>query len=144
MENRFRMDKNPAKPERRSAPRFHAKDGGEIVVFPHGVISYKLVDISETGLGFCYAATEDHGWIDSSCSIDLVGKNFSLEGIPAKIVSDRYHTPLRITENGIVPSLRRVGVQFVHLSSEQQKSLKRYLMPHKKASVLSAMTAQPF
>ncbi len=136
------MEKIPANPERRSAPRFHAKKGGEIVVFPHGVISYKLIDISETGLAFCYAATEDHGWIDSSCSIDLVEKKFSLEGIPAKIVSDRYHTPLRITENGIVPSLRRVGVQFVHLTSEQKKTLKRYLMPEKKFSVLPSLTTE--
>lgn len=136
------MEKNLTKPERRSAPRYHAKKGGEIVVFPHGVISYKLIDISETGLAFCYAATEDHGWIDSSCSIDLVEKKFTLEGIPAKIISDRYHTPLRITENGIVPGLRRVGVQFVHLSSEQQKTLKRYLLPKKKFSAQPALTTE--
>lgn len=140
----FSMKKDLVKQERRAAPRFHAGEEGEIVVFPQGVISYKLIDISETGLAFCYAATDDHGWIDSSCSIDLVEKKFSLEGIPAKIVSDRHHTPLRITENGIVPSLRRVGVQFIHLSGEQKKTLKRYLMPEKKFSALPAMTTEAF
>lgn len=127
-EEGFNVKKTTIREERRNAPRFFAGEHGEIMVFPHGVISYRLLDISETGLSFCYADTENHEWIDSSCMVDLLEKNFSLEGIPAKIVSDLHYMPLKLTENGITPNLRRVGIRFAQLTAGQQQALKSYLV----------------
>lgn len=124
------MNKKNNTQERRMRRRFSVEDSGAVMVSPNSIISYCLLDISESGLAFSYNGTKAEKWIGKNCFLDFFGEDFSLENIPVKIISDNQLNPAdlppRVKEE-LAPSLRRCGIQFLGLTDTQKESFSNYI-----------------
>lgn len=124
----FMTQKN-GKLERRNHPRFPVSDSGAVMISPNCIISYGLLDISQTGLAFTYNGRQAERWIDKKCTMDFFSEDFSLKGVPIIIVSDRLLKEDEIPEENrdAVSTLRRCGVHFLRLTGSQKTYLQNYL-----------------
>jgi c-di-GMP-binding flagellar brake protein YcgR len=116
--------------ERRGHPRYPVNDSGAVMISPNCIISYSLLDISETGLAFTYNGRQAERWIDKKCTLDFFSEDFSLKGVPIIVVSDRQimETEIPRGEGEPNPSLRRCGVHFLRLTATQKNYLRKYLI----------------
>lgn len=110
--------------ERRSHTRFQAKTGAYTVFSRKSVIPGRINDISLGGLSFSYVEGEE--WYHDSSELDILfgDTDFFLDSIPFETVSDR------IIENESPYSqiiMRRCGVKFGDLTSEQKTMLKIFI-----------------
>ncbi len=124
------MSQKNNKLERRTHPRYPVSDSGAVMISPNCIISYGLLDISQTGLSFAYNGKQAERWIDKKCTMDFFSEDFSLKGIPIIIVSDRLLREDEIPQETreAVFTLRRCGVHFLRLTSSQKTYLKHYLV----------------
>ncbi len=110
--------------ERREHTRFHAKNGAYTVFSQKSVIPGRINDISMGGLSFSYVEGEE--WYHDSYELDILfgDADFFLDSIPFETVSDT------IIENESPYSqiiMRRCGVRFGELTTEQQTQLKLFI-----------------
>jgi c-di-GMP-binding flagellar brake protein YcgR len=118
------MKNNPANAERRNHTRFKAKAGAYTVFSARSIIPGRINDISLGGLCFSYVEGEE--WYHESSELDILfgDDDFYLDKIPFETVSDT------IIENESPYSqiiMRRCGVKFGKMSSEQLEQLKHFI-----------------
>jgi hypothetical protein len=111
--------------ERRGKVRYPVKDSSAVLLSPDNIISYALLDISESGLAFAYNGPGTEVTLMSSGQIDLFGEVILVSDMKIKIISDTPMTSDDISESP--PYLRRCGVQFVKMPSKQNKIISNYL-----------------
>jgi len=90
----------------------------------------QLLDISQEGLSLRYFEDKEISGEYSKLGIFLSGSDFSIDNIPVRIVSDITMTG-KSTLNR--PGLRRYGIQFDKLTSDQQSKLIYFLQNHTKS-----------
>lgn len=117
--------KEPA--ERRKHRRFRAQEGAFAVLRPQCAKLGQIIDISRTGLAFCYVVTGAKGNHAGEVDIFLAGDGFCLERIPIKTVWD--HRVHKKFSNGSLP-MRRCGVQFGELTPHQLSELDYFIQNH--------------
>ncbi len=110
--------------ERREHTRFNAKAGAYTVFSRKSIIPGRINDISMGGLSFSYVEGEE--WYQESSQLDILfgDADFFLDSIPFETVSDT------IIENESPYSqiiMRRCGVRFGDLTTEQQTQLKLFI-----------------
>jgi c-di-GMP-binding flagellar brake protein YcgR len=129
-EEEIPMPQQNNKLERRIHPRYPVSDSGAVMISPNCIISYGLLDISQTGLAFTYNGKQAERWIDKKCTMDFFSEDFSLKGVPIIIISDRLLREDEIPQDNreAVSTLRRCGVHFLRLTSSQKTYLKNYLV----------------
>ncbi len=119
--------------ERRSEVRYPINDSSAVLLSPDNIISYALLDISESGLAFAYNGPGTEVRLKGHGKIDLFGDILAMDDMEVKIISDRMLTPDdAICEECVeVDSsnyyLRRCGVQFVNMSVDHIKVIVNYL-----------------
>lgn len=86
------------------------------------VISNSILDISEGGIGFTYSGWEE--WPDGTLNLSIVVDEMSVDGIPAKVVSD---APF---DKGVV-STRRCGMEFGDLTETQRDIVRKIIEWHR-------------
>jgi hypothetical protein len=98
------------------------QDGALVEVKMNGSKIGKIIDISEGGLAFSYIDIGTRP--EESFKLDLYfqGKDFRIENIPSKTVSD-----ISIKSLYAITKTRRHGVQFCDLKSSQSASLKEFI-----------------
>ncbi len=121
------MEKNIAEAERRQAPRYSIYDAGAVMLSPAEVISFDLIDISETGLAFLYNGPSHEHLIGTECIINFFGEDFCLDNILVTVVSDHHCKDAEIQGDTVIPQLRRCGVCFTDLTETQREVIVRYL-----------------
>jgi len=120
--------------ERRRHERFRVEDGAWVVVRPffHKNPRGQIVDISRSGLAFCYTVEEES--LDDSLELDIcfADYGFCLRRAPFKIISD-----LKI-DNGNPPEakpINRRGVEFGELTLKQISQLNYFNENHTRGRV---------
>ena len=105
--------------ERRKHERFSTKKkSAAILAYPTIVLSYSVLDISESGLGFSYAGWEE--WPKDGLKIDIIDDELYLSNISICVAND-------VKLNGQPRKLRRCGVEFRDLEKEQKDELISYI-----------------
>ena len=104
--------------------RYKVKEGAFAALMPDSTKLGQILDMGKGGLSFLYIDTGET--TDGSTVLDvfLVDKGFYLSKLPVKIVSDVL-VPNKIPINPIV--MRRQGVQFGELTSEQTLSIQTFI-----------------
>ena len=105
--------------ERRKHERFSTnKKSAATLVYPAIVLSYNVLDISESGLAFSYAGWEE--WPKDGLTIDIIDDKLFLANIPINVTND-------VNLNEQLRKLRRCGVEFKRMKKEQKDKLYHYL-----------------
>jgi len=107
--------------ERRKHKRFNVSNRSCVLVSPIKVLSYKVLDICDSGIAFLYAGWEN--WPPKGIKLDIIDQEFCLEDIPARIITDMPFNDGSDT----LKMLRRCGVKFTRLQAEQKLLLKQYI-----------------
>lgn len=91
---------------------------------PEALMLGEIVDISEGGLGICYIDIEDRYAGALEVSIHGLDNSVFLSRLPCRIVFDMEtpEDPLAIL------NVRRCGIQFEGISSDQLSSLKEFIL----------------
>ncbi|MEW6670353.1 MAG: PilZ domain-containing protein [Thermodesulfobacteriota bacterium] len=110
--------------ERRGLKRFKVKEGAFAALMPDSNKLGQILDMGKGGLSFLYIDTGEA--TDGSTELDIYvsGNEFYLSKLPVKVVSD-IRVPNKIPINPIV--MRRQGVQFGELTSEQTSLLNSFM-----------------
>jgi len=104
--------------ERRKQKRFNINNRSTVLVFPNIVLSYGVLDVSDSGLAFSYAGWER--WPKEGIKMDILDQDFFLENIAAKVIND-----VQLSKGS--KKLRRCGVEFIDLATDQKEILRRYI-----------------
>jgi len=104
--------------EQRIHKRFNVNNRSTVLTFPTTILSYSVLDVSDTGLSFTYVGWEK--WPQEGIKIDILDREYFLENIPAHIINDA-----QLNEKS--KSLRRCSVEF-GLLNEDQKYKRRELI----------------
>jgi len=84
------------------------------LAYPTIVLSYSVLDISESGLGFSYARWEE--WLKDGLKIDIIDDELYLSNISICVAND-----VKLNEQS--RKLRRCGVEFKDLKKIQKDEL---------------------
>ena len=104
--------------ERRRYGRHKVKNRSTVLTYPTTILSYSVLDVSDTGLSFTYIGWEK--WPQEGIKIDILDREFFLENIPAYIIND-----IQLDEKS--KNLRRCSVEFGLLDEDQKYNLRRYI-----------------
>jgi hypothetical protein len=104
--------------EQRIHKRFNVNNRSTVLTSPTIVLSYNVLDVSDTGLSFTYIGWEK--WPQEGIKIDILDREYFLENIPAHIINDA-----QLNEKS--KSLRRCSVEFGLLNEDQKYNLRRYI-----------------
>ena len=104
--------------ERRRYERHKVKNRSTVLTYPTTILSYSVLDVSDTGLSFTYKGWEK--WPHESIKIDILDRECFLENIPLHIIND-----IQLNEKS--KSLRRCSVEFDLLGKVQKDNLRRYI-----------------
>ena len=118
--------------ERRSSPRIPTNDGSAVMMSSPNIISYSILNISKTGLAFCYCGSTDTIKVEDHTTITLFADHIGLTELPVVLVSDteltenslQSHEPKIISKR---PYLRKCGVRFLAMSHEQEETVDSYV-----------------
>ena len=124
-------DRNHSFQNKRESSRYSVMDSSAVMLPLMDVISYRVLDISKSGLSFCYdgKASKSEG---SNMDMTFFSETVRLINIPVQVICD---TELNIShlpdlfDSGDFRNLylRRCGVKFIQLSSEQEVTIKLYI-----------------
>jgi hypothetical protein len=110
--------------ERRKTKRYKVKNGAFAALKPYSDKVGQIVDLSKGGLAFLYFDTGEGSNESSELDIYDVGNHFYMSKLAVKTVSD-VTIPNKIPINPII--MRRCGVQFGELTTEQTSSLDSFM-----------------
>lgn len=122
---------NHSSQNKRKSSRYLIKDSSAVMLPLINVISYQVLDISKSGVSFCYDgnAKKSEGsnmgmtfFLDAARSIDIpvqiiYDTDMNLNHLPYQSGSGDYQKPY----------LRRCGVKFDQLSLDQEKTINLYI-----------------
>ena len=113
--------------DRREEKRYKAKQGAFAVVrrpWPASTILGRMVDISRSGLSFCYVAGEEG--LPELCDLEILWNDcrFRLADIQGKTVSD-CETPVDGNFHSV--QMRRGSMQFGNLSLHQRSQIEHFI-----------------
>jgi c-di-GMP-binding flagellar brake protein YcgR len=107
--------------ERRKHKRFIVKNRSAVLVLPTTILSYAVLDISNSGLAFSYTGCEN--WPTKPMKrikLYILDREFFLDDIQISVIDD-----VRIAYGS--NELRRYGLKFTSLDKGQKTILRRYI-----------------
>ena len=110
--------------ERRQLRRYKVKQGAFAAMMPVSNKLGQIVDLGKGGLAFLYIHIDNGNNEGAELDIFVSNKEFYLPKLPVRQVSDVL-VPNKIPNNPIV--IRRRGVQFKELTSEQTSELDAFI-----------------
>lgn len=118
--------------EKRASTRFPTKESCAVMLTPGHIISFCILDISKSGLAFCYDGRVNESKMLSNVAVTLFTEDDMSPDIPVQIISDtemseeNFNSPYA---KSIAHSryLRRCGLKFQSLSQSQEKMINGYI-----------------
>lgn len=119
--------------EKRSCPRYRAKDSSAVMLAPGNIISYCLLDVSKSGLSFCYNSLAGDNDVLNDAVLTFFPANGGSTDIAVQIVSDsELHKEVLLfpseDDHSTIPYLRRCGVKFNLSSQVQEDTINAFLL----------------
>ncbi len=110
--------------ERRKYKRFKVKKGAFAILWPHSKKIGEIIDISRSGLAFCYFA--DENLPDESIAVDIFwhDHSFHLDNIPCKTV---YENEIADEPPSTHATMKRIGVQFEDVIASKSSQLNHFI-----------------
>lgn len=129
--------------DKRSFARYPTKDGCAVMLTPGHIMSYCMLDISKTGLAFCYDGKADASKLLDNVAVTLFTENNISPDISVQIVSDTEITEEKLPSSSGKGSsqnryLRRCGIKFNSLSQSQEKTINGYIQVLKENLILTS------
>ena len=130
--------------ERRVFPRHPIRDSSTVMLTPDQIISFRVLDISKSGLAFCYNGKGVDGRSMGKAVLDLFGETVGALDLPVKIVFDTqfdYHDVMSTYEetDEEIPYLRRCGIEFGELSDSQKIAIDMYIKDLRNESTIKEL-----
>ena len=118
--------------DKRSFPRYQTADSSALMLMPGNIVSYNLLNISRSGLSFCYYGESMKGEASQKAIVTLFPENAGSSDISVEVIYDtelNTESLSRPSEKGnpIFPYLRRCGVKFDMLSKDQEDVINKYI-----------------
>jgi hypothetical protein len=119
--------------DKRSFPRYQTRDSSALMLMPGNVVSYSLLDVSKSGLSFCYYGESIKSEALDKAIVTFFSDNVGSSDISVQIISDtelnndNLRQPLSEKENSKIPCLRRCGVKFIFVSEDQEDAINKYI-----------------
>lgn len=118
--------------DKRAFTRYPTKESCAVMLTPGHIISFCILDISKSGLAFCYDGRVNESKMLSNVAVTLFTEDDISPDIPVLIISDteiseeNLNTPhaKSIAYNRY---LRRCGLKFQSLSQSQEEMLNGYI-----------------
>lgn len=118
--------------ERRICTRHPIRDSSAVMLSPDDIISFSILDISESGMSFSYNGRGLNSKLKDSAVLAFFGERVGASNIPVTIISD---TEIDLKNVWIpedmggaaIPYLRRCGVEFGELSDMQKHAMNNYI-----------------
>jgi hypothetical protein len=118
--------------EKRSCPRYRTRDSSAVMLAPGNIISYCLLDVSESGLSFCYNCQPDESHLLNDAVLTFFPEHAGSTDIPVQIVSDAELNEKELhpsnNDYSTQPYLRRCSVKFNLLSQGQENKIHAYIL----------------
>jgi hypothetical protein len=112
--------------------RYPTKESCAVMLTPGHIISFCILDISKSGLAFCYDGRVNESKMLSNVAVTLFTEDDISPDIPVQIISDT-----EISEENLNPPhaksiaynryLRRCGLKFQSLSQSQEEMINGYI-----------------
>ncbi len=118
--------------EKRSSTRYLSEDSSAVMLTPDNIISFCILDISKSGMAFCYDGKGlDRNLPENQVITFFTEGNVSSE-ISVQIISDteldeETFSHLVKENRSLKPYLRRCGIKFKPLSQDQEDSINEYI-----------------
>jgi PilZ domain len=117
---------------KRKSSRYSVTGSSAVMLPLINVISYRVLDISKTGLSFCYngKASKSEG---SNMAMTFFSAVMNAIDIPVQVICDtelniNHLLPYQFVSGDFRnPHMRRCGVKFNQLSFEQEEAIKLYI-----------------
>ncbi len=117
---------------KRTFPRYLVKDSSAVILTPGNIISYCILDISKSGLAFCYNGKSNKSEVLKNVIATFFTEHIGTSNISVQIVCDtelskkniRHQSEANISKK---PYLRRCGIKFNQLSQEQENVISGYI-----------------
>lgn len=116
---------------KRKSTRYSITESSAVMLPLMDVISYRVLDISKSGLSFCYngKARKSEG---TNMAMTFFSSVVNAIDIPVQVISDTElninHLPDQFdSEDFRNTYLRRCGVKFNQMSIEQEEAIKKYI-----------------
>ncbi|MCP4342464.1 MAG: PilZ domain-containing protein [Desulfobulbaceae bacterium] len=124
--------RNPRDHDKRSFARYPTKESCAVMLTPGHIMSYCMLDISKTGLAFCYDGKADASKLLNNVAVTIFTENDISPDISVQIVSDTEISEENLcnpSEKGNSQNryLRRCGIKFNSLSQSQKKMIHGYI-----------------
>jgi len=113
------------------------------MLLPDGIISFCILDISQSGLAFCYNGSALKSKVNDTASVAFFDEKGGAADIPVTIISDTefdkeqvkadYYDEEKNGDQSEIPYLRKCAVQFDSLSSDQKLTINEYIKSLKKS-----------
>jgi c-di-GMP-binding flagellar brake protein YcgR len=117
--------------EKRTFPRYKVSDSSAVMLTPGNIVSYCILDVSKSGLAFCYNGAVNESEMLDNALITFFTENLGSSDIAVQIVCDtelNEKMAHQSQENRAkTPYLRRCGVKFKQLSREQESTISSYI-----------------
>ena len=118
--------------DRRAFPRHQISDSSTVMLSPDQIISFRVLDISKSGLAFCYNGKGVDSRIMGKAVLDFFGEKVGALDLPVKIVFDTEfdHGGVLFMDGETdeeIPYLRRCGIEFGELSESQEAAIDKYI-----------------
>ena len=123
---------NPDVHDKRSFTRYPTKDSCAIMLTPGHILSYCILDISESGMAFCYDGPANESKLLDNVAATFFTENDISSDIAVQIVSDTemdeeklFHPSEKIRSKNRY--LRRCGIKFRSLSASQEDTINSFI-----------------
>jgi c-di-GMP-binding flagellar brake protein YcgR len=118
--------------ERRAFPRYPIRDSSAVMLSPDAIISFRILDISKTGMAFCYNGRKLESKSMDKAFIAFFGEHVLATDIPVRIVFDKEIDKANVwfynkEAAADFPYLRRCGIKFDNLSKDHEAAIDTYI-----------------
>ncbi|MBU1567148.1 MAG: PilZ domain-containing protein [Proteobacteria bacterium] len=122
----------PVAHDKRSSTRYATKDGCAVMLTPGHIMSYCVLDISKSGMAFCYDGKADESKLLDNVTATFFTENDITSDISVQIVSDTEINEAKLSHRSEKTRsknryLRRCGIKFCSLSQPQEDIINRYI-----------------
>jgi c-di-GMP-binding flagellar brake protein YcgR len=118
--------------DRRAFPRHQIRDSSTVMLTPDKIISFRVLDISKSGLSFCYNGNGVDSRSMGKAVLDFFGEKIGVLDLPVRIVFDTQldHAGAWFMDEETeaeIPYLRRCGIEFGELSDSHRRAIDNYI-----------------